>query len=119
MPQANAIELTRLPSEERTPEIVELAKRTSKRDFPARVQQKLNEKLPPEQQRTPRVDFFRRLHPRVANRLAETIQRFTLLRVVRDGDRVLTLQEKAIFAICNAAEQFASEELALIEENLR
>jgi hypothetical protein len=116
MPQANAIELTRLPSEERTPEIVELAKRTSKRDFPARVQQKLNEKLPPEQQRTPRVDFFRRLHPRVANRLAETIQRFTLLRVVRDGDRVLTLQEKAIFAICNAAEQFASEELALIED---
>jgi hypothetical protein len=119
MPQANGVELTRLPNEERTPEMVELAKRTSKRDFPAMVQQKLNEKLPPEQKKTPRVDFFRKLHPTVKNKLEETIERFAQLPVVRDGDRALTLQEKAIFAICNAAEQFASEDLTLIEQKMQ
>jgi hypothetical protein len=119
MPQANAIELTRLPGEERTPEMVELAKRTSKRDFPAKVQQKLNEKLPPQQQKTPRVDFFCKLHPTVKNKLEATIERFTQLPVVRDGDRALTLKEKAIFAICNAAEQFASEDLAPTEAKTR
>jgi hypothetical protein len=118
MPLANAVELTRLPSEERTPELVELAKRTSKRDFPAKVQQKLNKNLPPEQQKTPRVDFFCKLHPTVKNKLEETIERFTQLPVVRDGDRALTLKEKAVFAICNAAEQFASEDLALIERKM-
>jgi hypothetical protein len=119
MPQANAIELTRLPSEERTPELVELAKRTSKRDFPAKVQQKLNEKLPPEQQKTPRAEFFCKLHPMVKNKLEETIERFTKLPVVRDGDRALSLKEKAVFAMCNAAEQFASEDLALIDQKMR
>jgi hypothetical protein len=119
MPLANAVELTRLPSEERTPELVELAKRTSKRDFPAKLQQKLNEKLPPEQQKTPRVDFFCKLHPTVKNKLEETIERFTQLPVVRDGDRALSLKEKAIFAMCNAAEQFASEDLALIDQKMR
>jgi hypothetical protein len=118
MPQANAVELTRLPSEERTPELVELAKRTSKRDFPAMVQQKLNKKLPAEHQRTPRVDFSCKLHPTVKNKLEETIERFTQLPVVRDGDRALTLKEKAVFAICNAAEQFASEDLAFVERKM-
>jgi hypothetical protein len=118
MPQANAIELTRLPSEERTRELVELAKRTSKREFPAKVQQKLNEKLPPEQQKTPRVDFFRRLHPTVIRKLEETIERFTHLPAVRDADVALTLQEKAIFAICNAAEQWANEDLAFIDQKM-
>jgi len=119
MPQANAVELARLPSGERTRELVELAKRTSKRDFPAKVRQKLNENLPPQQQRIPRVDFFRKLHPQVANKLEETIERFTHLPVVRDGDAALTLQEKAIYAICNAAEVLAAEDLAMEEESRR
>ena len=112
MPVQNACLLRRLRPERRTPEIVEAAKRTSKREFPAKVQAKLNEYLPPEQQKKLRVDFFRKLHPTVAGKLEETIERFAHLPVVRDGDGGLTLQEKAIYAICNAAEQFASEDLA-------
>jgi hypothetical protein len=115
----NACLLGRLGPERRTPDIVEAAKNTSKRDFPAKVQAKLNEDLPPEQQKTPRVDFFRKLHPKVASKLEGTIERFTHLPVVRDGDRVLTLQEKAIYAICNAAEQFATEALTAAEEECR
>ena len=118
MPVQNACLLGRLKPEQRTPDLVEAAKKASKREFPAKIQDKLNEDLPAAQQRTPRVDFFRKLHPTVANKLEETIEMFTHLRVVRDGDRELTLQEKAIYAICNAAEQFASEDLA-VEERLR
>jgi hypothetical protein len=116
MPVQNACLLGRLNAEQRTPDIVEAAKKTSKREFPTKFQAKLNEYLPPEHRRTPRIDFFRKLHPTVANKLEETIERFSHLPVVRDGDRGLTLQEKAIYAICNAAEQFASE--ALAEEEL-
>lgn len=112
MPVQNACLLRRLRPERRTPDIVEAAKKTSKREFPAKLQAKLNEYLPPQQQKTPRVDFFLKLHPTVAGKLEETIKRFTYLPVVRDGDQGLTLQENAIYAICNAAEQFASEDLA-------
>jgi hypothetical protein len=115
MPIQNACLLRRLGPERRTPDIVEAAKKTSKREFPAKVQAKLNEYLPLEQQKMPRVDFFRKLHPTVAQKLEQTIERFTHLPVVRDGDRGLTLQEKAIYTICNAAEQFASEDLAAEE----
>jgi hypothetical protein len=58
MPVQNACLLGRLKPEQRTPDIVEAAKKTSKREFPAKIQAKLNEYLPAEQQRTPRVDFF-------------------------------------------------------------
>jgi hypothetical protein len=120
MPTANAYELyTRLRPEQRTPDIVEAAKRTPKKDFPAKVQAKLNEHLPAEEQKTIRVDFFRKLHPTVANKLEETIERFMHLPVTRDGDRALTLQEKAIYGICLAAEQFAAEDLREAEETLR
>ena len=119
MPAANAYELyTKLKPEYRTADIVEAAKKTPKRCFSAKIQAKLNEYLPSEQQRIPRIDFFRRLHHTVANKLEETIERFTHLPVVRDGDPDLTLQEKAIYAICLAAEQFAVEQLAQAEEGV-
>lgn len=116
MPVQNACLLGRLKPQQRTRELVEAAQKTSKREFPAKVQAKLNENLPPEDQRPIRIDFFRKLHPVVAEKLERTIERFTHLPVVRDGDRELTLQDKAIYAICNAAEQFASEDLAAEEE---
>jgi hypothetical protein len=119
MPLQNAVLLGRLKPERRTPDVVEAAKTTSKRDFPAKIQEKLNEDLPPEEQMAVRVDFFRKLNPVVAEKLEGTIERFTRLPVVRDGDRGLTLQEKAIYAICNAAEQFASEDLAAVEQRQR
>jgi hypothetical protein len=119
MPSANAYELrTRLKPEQRTPDIVDAAKKMSKKDFPARVQAKLNEYLPPERQKIIRIDFFRKLHPTVANKLEDTIDRFTHLPVVRDGDTELTLQEKAIYSICLAAEQFAVEDLKNAEKSL-
>jgi hypothetical protein len=116
MPQANACQLARLERQHLTPEIVKAAKTTSKREFPAKVQEILNEHLPPEEQRTVRINFFRKLHPRVVSKLEETIERYTLLPVVRDGDKILTLQEKAIFTICLAAEQFAGEDLRVAEK---
>jgi hypothetical protein len=115
MPKENAYRLsTQLTPEERTPDMIDKAKRTPKQDFPKRIQEKLNEGKPADQQITIRVEFFRQWVPDVVNKLEATIERFTHLPIVRDythkdkAGRVvedaLTLQEKAVLAICFAAE---------------
>jgi hypothetical protein len=105
MPKENAYRLsTQLTPEQRTPEMIEKAKKTTKEEFPKRIQEKLNEGLPADKQVVIRVEFFRQWAPDVVNKLEATIERFTHLPIVRDHNRELTLQEKAVLAICFAAE---------------
>jgi hypothetical protein len=126
MPKENAYRLsTQLTPEQRTPDMIEKAKKTPKEEFPKRIQEKLNEGKPFDQQVTIRVEFFRRWAPDVVNNLEATIERFTHLPVVRDGTHkdeegrvrmdALTLEEKAVYAICCAAEQEYKEILDELE----
>lgn len=115
MPKANAYRLSALEPEQRTPELIEAAKKTTKEDFPKRVQESLNTGKDLKDQTVERLDFFRRLHPDVYNKLEATIERFTHLPIVRDGDDGLTLQEKAILGICFAAERDCHDILGEIE----
>jgi hypothetical protein len=115
MPKENAYRLsTQLTPEQRTPDMIEKAKKTPKEEFPKRIQEKLNEGKPLSQQVTIRVEFFKQWAPDVVNKLNATIERFTNLPIVRDGTHkdndgrirldALTLEEKAVLAICFAAE---------------
>jgi hypothetical protein len=116
MPKENAYRLaTSLTPEQRTPEMIEHAKKTPREEFPKRIQEKINEGLPADKQVTMRVDFFRQWHPDVIKRFEQTIERFILLPIVRDNDRALTLQEKAVLAICFAAESDCHELLKRAE----
>jgi hypothetical protein len=116
MPKENAYRLSTLEPEQRTPDLVEAAKKTPKEKFPKRVQEKLNEGKAEADQVTVRLDFFRKLHPDVYNKLEETIERFTHLPIVRDGNEAMTLQEKSILAICFAACRDCHDILELIEK---
>jgi hypothetical protein len=103
MPKENAYRLSTLQPEQRTPDLVDAAKKTPKEKFPKRVQEKLNEgKLPADQVPVKSI-FHRELDFNICNMLEDAIEEFTLLEVVRDGDRALTLQEKAIAAIVTSA----------------
>lgn len=126
MDKANAYRLSGLTPEQRTPELIEDAKKTGKKDFPKRVQEHLNASLPLGKQLTIRVDFFRQWHPDVKNKLEQTIEDFTLLPIVRDwthkdehGNLIpdaLTLQEKALLAICFAAQRDCYDILELLKK---
>jgi hypothetical protein len=130
MPKENAYRLsTQLTPEQRTPDMIEKAKKTPKEEFPKRIQEKLNEGRPADQQVTVRVEFFRQWAPDVVNKLEATIERFTHLPIVRDWSHkdaegrvmidALTLQEKAVLAICFAAESDCHELLAQAEAEER
>jgi hypothetical protein len=113
---SNAYQLAKLPAEKRTADVVKKAQTQSRNTFVATVQSIKNDALPVEKQRDPKVDFFRRLHPGVAEKLEETIRRFCKLPVIKDGIFDMTLEEKAIYAMCCAAEQNCQEELRAAEE---
>jgi hypothetical protein len=126
MPKENAYRLsTQLTPEQRTPDMIEKAKKTPKEEFPKRIQEKLNEGKPLKEQVTIRVEFFKQWAPDVVNKLNATIERFTRLPTVRDWTHkdeqgrtlpeALTLQEKAVYAICCAAEQEYKEILDELE----
>lgn len=119
MPKDNAYRLSTLEPEQRTPEMVDLAKKSTKEEFPKRFQEKLNEGKPLAEQRVPRVDFFRSWYPDVKQKFEETIERFTRLPIVRDSDGSLTLQEKAVMAICFAAERDCQDLLSALEAKHR
>jgi hypothetical protein len=82
-----------------------------------------NEGQPTEKQVVMRVDFFRKLHPLVCDKLEATIERYTQLKAVRsvdaEGRAGLTLQEKAIVTLCAIAMGYAEgEECARQEKAL-
>ena len=119
MPQENVRLLSSLKPEERTQEILKAVK-SPNREFTKLVQSKKNESLPPEEQETPRIEFYREWHPDVVTKLETTMKRFHLLKgVVKDGDYTMTLDEKAILAICFAAEEQCSDLLTAAEASLK
>lgn len=109
MPKENAYRLSTLEPEQRTPELVEAAKKTTKEKFPTRVQESLNTGKAEKDQVTIRKTFHRELAIQVFDMLEDTIEEFTLLEVVRDGDMTLTLQEKAIAAMVTSARTHCSD----------
>jgi hypothetical protein len=100
-----------VPAKQRTPALIEKAKKETTNKFVATAQSARNEVLPPEKQKKPLVEFYRKLHPSVADKLESTIRRFTNHPVVRDGDFEYTLEEKSILAMCFAAERDSNREL--------
>lgn len=117
LPAGNAYALAKLPAEKRTPEIVKKAKTQPRNKFMVTAQAVRNESLPPEKQKAPAgVDFYRKLHPTVAEKLEDTIARFRKHPVIRDGDLAMSLEDKAIFAMCCAAETHCQDELKAAEE---
>lgn len=119
MPQENVRLLSSLKPEERTQEILKAAK-SSNREFTKLVQFKKNESLPPEQQETPRIEFYREWHPDVVSKLEATMKRFHNLKgIVADGNYELTLDEKAIMAICFSAETQCADLLTAAESSLQ
>lgn len=107
IPISNAYELSKVKPERRGTEILQLAKETSNSEFAAKVRLINGQPL--------RADFVRKLSPEVAKELESTIERFMNLPAIRDGDRTLSLEDKAIHAMCFGAQQFALEDLQAVE----
>jgi hypothetical protein len=117
MPQENIRLLSSIEEKDRTPEILKAVK-SRHREFTKIVQGQINETLPPEKQKTPRIEFRREWHPDVVTKLEATIKRFHLLKgIVADGNYELTLDEKAVYAICNAAEAQCDDLLTAAESS--
>jgi hypothetical protein len=116
LPSGNAYQLSKVPAAKRTPELVKKARTQPHHKFVATVQSLKNESLPPEKQKAPLVEFYRRLHPMVATKLEETIARFRRHPIVKDGLFELTLEEKAIHALCCAADASEKEVLDAAEK---
>jgi hypothetical protein len=119
MPIVNAYELSRVPTERRTFELIEEAKKNSTNKFKVKIQEIENEFRSPEEQKPVRVDFYRKLHPQTAEMLENTIHDFCLLPAVRDGDLRKTLSEKAIESVCSSALSFAGDEIAAERDRLQ
>lgn len=116
-PRKSAI-LAKVPEERRTPELVAKAKSQPEPEFTRTAQAAINADMPLERQRVLRIDFFRRLHPTVHDKLEGTIELYTRLKAVRmvDPDSGLTLQEKAILSLCAVAEGWAHGEECVARE---
>lgn len=117
LPAGNAYQLAKLPAEKRTPELIKKARTQSRNKFIVTVQSIRNESLPVEKQKAPPlVEFYRKLSPIVAETLEETIARFRKHPVIKDGTLDLSIEDKAIFAMCSAAIAHCQDELNNAEE---
>lgn len=110
----NALILSKVPAERRTPELIRKAVEQPERVFAGTAQAAINEGQPKEKQVVMRVDFFRKWHPEVLKKFEDTVEKYTRLKAVRsiDPDDVggLTLQEKAILTLCSIADGWADGE---------
>lgn len=118
MPRKNQLRLSQIPPKKRTPKVVEKARKLPVQKFAVVAQSILNDELPPEKQRAPMEDVRLRIHATAAAELKSTMDDFKLLPVVKDGDRALDLESKAIFAICQAARSWASEHIKAAKEKI-
>ena len=111
MPQQNAYELSKIPPEQRSPEIVERAKKTPIKKFQAEIQEIKNQSLPPEQRKPILVDFHEKWPPEILEMFEETVADFALLPVVRDGDLNISIRHKAIATILISARSHVQDEI--------
>ena len=94
-----AVELARLSPEERTPDMVKSAMEDALPVVRRRVQEKLNESLPPEQRKEPVMLFARNYPPEVIEAFEELEADGVYMEGIRDGDASLTLRAKFMFAM--------------------
>jgi hypothetical protein len=118
MAQQNAYELTKLEPEERTVEIVQRAKRTPVRKFQAEIQEIKNATLPPEKRKPVLIEVYEKWPPQIVEMFEETVSDFSLLPVVRDGDRDIAIRHKAIAAILISARTHAADEIRAAKAEL-
>jgi len=111
MPQQNAYELTKLEPEDRTTEIVQRAKRTPIKKFQAEIQEIKNAKLPADKRKPVLIEVYEKWPPQIVEMFEETVSDFSLLPVVRDGDRGITIRHNAIAAILVSARTHAGDEI--------
>lgn len=106
IPRKNALKLARI-AKTNPKKAKALAPRASKETvnkFAVTAQRAINDELPAGEQRSPKVSLYLSLDPRAADMLKETMEDFKLIPgAVRDGDRSLDLDSKAIMAICISA----------------
>lgn len=112
MPQHNAYALSKLRPEQRTPEVVEKAKKTPIRKFQAEIQEIRNKSLPVEKRKPAIVEIYEKWPLEIVEMFEEAVADFSLLPAVRDGDLSVTIRHKAIAAILISARNFAQEEIA-------
>ena len=118
MPQQNAYELSKLKPEQRTPEIIRKAKETPINKFQVEIQEIKNDTLPPEKRKPVLVRICEKWPPQLAEMFEETVSDFSLLPVVRDGDRDMTVRHKAIAAIVISARTHACDEIQAAKAGL-
>lgn len=111
MPQQNAYELTKLKPEQRTAALIRKAIETPTRKFKAEVENIKNADLPAEKRKPVFVDIHEHWPIELVEMFEETVTDFSLLPVVRDGDREMAIRHKAIMTILICARIHASDEV--------
>lgn len=110
MPVTSALRMARLrKNRPMTKRLIEDAMKEPATKFAVEAQSAINEGLTAEEQKTPLMRWMRMLHPRLIEKLEEAIEDFKLLPVVKDRDLSLNLENKALWAIVNAAMTFAGD----------
>jgi hypothetical protein len=91
----NAAEIARLDAKDRTPEVVEKAKKESTRKLKKLVQEKLNEKLAPEERKDPTFMFARNLDEPTIELIEQVEHDLIWCDFVRNGDKSVSQLVKA------------------------
>jgi hypothetical protein len=106
-----ASQLARLDPQHRTPELRKAARTQPAAVVRNRVQAKLNENLPPDEQRPATALFAINLSLDIIDELEELLEEMIHLEGIRDGDSAHTMRQKAMGAMVYATRQFFFSEL--------
>jgi hypothetical protein len=107
-----AAQVARLEPQHRTPEIVQAAMTESVVAVRNRVQAKLNESLPADEQKPATAMFAINLPLETIDDLEELLEIMVHMEGVRDGDTTLSMRQKSFHTMIWATKQFLAEELA-------
>jgi hypothetical protein len=120
IPKKNLLQIARVKEhapKKVTKSLIEKARKQKVNQFVVTAQSAINETKSVEEQKSPKVMVHLSMDPRAADMLKETIEDFKLIPgAVRDGDRSLDLDSKAILAICNSARSFAGDVIRAAKE---
>jgi len=104
--------VARLNPEQRTPEIREMAKTEPVMVLRNKVQAKLNETLPADEQKPMLQLLSINLPQQYVDEFEELMELMVFMYGLRDGDRTQTLRHKAFHAMLQAAREYWAEELS-------
>jgi len=113
-----AAELARLEPAERTPELIQAALEERLPIVRKKVQDRINEKLPPDERKEVKVAFVRHFAPSVIQQYDDFMRVAIWMEGIRDTDRTLTLEEKVLLALIADFRANFSEELEDAEQHM-